>query len=386
MTKDFWNRHISPDSPVFTEELEVRVGKQIGEQATEEQKEVFEGIIDGCEKAVNDTLNAKYPDGNWRDDPAFGRIVGKLGLDPDGLEIKTELASVFWLETYCPDYRRIVEETGHALHKEFGHDRVYFHPDLSRTFRNMILRGDAAGVRSAFLKQKPCPLTVALGNRLLVHERLLRLIALTLRLAYPRGGRWNPEGESLKNLLSLFDEEAVEIALELRPPSGGEENYKEYNGDKKLAEMIAGGLDDETLVQYAKSVLEADSKMIIGSRELNAARLTACIRSCAEKMSAAYSYLLDSGGDGVGGIGGDGVGGIGGDGVGVGVGDSGGVGDFGGAAGDGAADNDDHKTVEPGVVERNKSIAVAIRSVIDDLSKLDLEYYDLLPPAAERPV
>jgi hypothetical protein len=293
MSTDFWSRHIPPGSPKFRDELEVRVGAEVSKGLTPEQILEFERIISSCEDDFDDfpgfvfdvkaedssgslidrVLYDKYPNGNWRDDSLCYELVQTQGLELDGFELKKELASSFWIEKNSPNCRQITAKVRAALYKEFGHGRVYFHPDLSRTFREAILSLNADRIRAAFKKQKPCALTAALGNRLLSRDALQRFIRRTEKLAAPSEEKSRTPQDILASLLDAFEEEIRR--LEMRIPAAEDEDedkyedkYKDHPGDKRLAEAITESFNDETLVKFTRSVLEADAKgMIISDAE-----------------------------------------------------------------------------------------------------------------------
>ena len=311
MSTDFWSQHVPPDSLKFKDELEMRVGRELSKGLTVEQTEEFERLIDASENSLDNdfddfyglddydnsdsshvslvdrVLYEKYPDGNWQDNATCFALVQKQGLKLGSFELKKELATTIWLEKNSPNFRHLVSETRAALHKEFGHGRVYFHPDLSLKFRDAVLGGDAGRIRGAFVKQKPCPLTVALGNRFLSGDALIRLSNALEKFALPHGGNRRSTPAALEAMLSAFDDEIRQLALRT-PAAGKTDSYKDYPGDRRLAEAIEELLSDEALVRFTQSALEADAKEILFSDDESTGLLTRCINRSKAALRLAY--------------------------------------------------------------------------------------------------
>ena len=309
MSNDFWSLHIPPDSPEFNSEVSSRVGHEMSESMSEDQFREFERIIDARDgvddifddsffdfddensnssvSVIDKVLYEKYPKGNWQDDSACNVLVNKQGMELGSFELKKELASVFWLEKNCPHYRHIVTEAQYTLHKEFGHGRVYFHPDLSRMFRDAITGANAEQIRAMFKKQKPCPLTVALGNRLLSRDLLWQLIYQTEKLATPPAGKRRPPQDMFDSLMNIFEIEIEQ--LQTRIPAGVKDKCQDSPGDKRLSDAIMELLSDEVLVEFAKSFLEADAKAILFSDDENQSFLKLCLNRNKAMLKFAYS-------------------------------------------------------------------------------------------------
>ena len=301
MSTDFWSRRLPPDSETFATELQIRVGDAIDKGLTDEQRREFTRIIDAGGdgdydslppadddvRLIDRVLYDKYPDGYWQEDNAFRNLVDNQGYPPGSFELKKELAIVFWLERNRPDYKRVVADKRAALYAEFGHGRVYFHPDLSAKLREAVTGGDAERIRSAFVKQKPCPLTVALGNRFLSRDALLRITGKIEALALPPGGKSRPEKSALNSLLGVFDDEARRLSS--RAPAAADiGDYKEGAGDKRFAEAITELLGDEALVLFTRSILEADAKELFFADDEDKSRLLLCFDRSKAALKRAY--------------------------------------------------------------------------------------------------
>ena len=312
MIKDFWIRRIPPDSEIFITELQIRVGEALDKGLTYEQRREFDRILcvgedvedfflfdeepdydDDC-RLIERVLYDKYPDGNWQEDAAYRNLVDNQGYARGSFELKKELASVFWLDKNCPRYKHIVAEMRAALYAEFGHGRVYFHPDLSVTFREAVNSGNAERIRSAFSSQKPCPLTNALGNRFLSRDALIRIADKIETLVPSPEGKSRREAEAVTSLLHVFDDEARLLA-QRTPATEEQDGYKYQLGDKRLSEMVIELLSDEALVLFTQSLLDADAKEILFADDEDKSRLMLCLDRNKTALKRAYDSAAELG-------------------------------------------------------------------------------------------
>jgi Predicted metal-binding protein related to the C-terminal domain of SecA len=104
--------------PEWQEEIEIKVGERISQLLTPDEMDEFEKLLDGENDIIEDIIRKEYPTGNYSDDPIVEQFVEAHGMQPEGIEVKVQLASKIWLAEHCPGYSDIVKAIVNEMHRK----------------------------------------------------------------------------------------------------------------------------------------------------------------------------------------------------------------------------------------------------------------------------